>query len=374
MKIYAFNPEHDLAMAHGGENYTPPPLAVQLRHDLEMLPLWLDKLSLEEILYAINTGVLPEGIRIFGDYIRIEGPAEYEPWGWDSFMRRRFLNAGANEEDLPSIEKILEYRDLSHRRTSIALLKELRDKGLLHDAISLPIESSDIEEVLSFARSHHDCFVKAPWSGSGKGVYRGYFPDSLDFRNWCCGVIRKQGSIICEPCYDKTADFALEFYADESGVRFAGYSMFDTDKHSAFTSSVVLPRSGFEAILPDLQYLIDAYTQLLPKYIIDYKGYFGIDMLRCGDIVHPCVELNLRTTMGVVAMRLGDRYLAQGTRGVFNVTYHKAPISVREWVGEQAKRNPLKMSGGKIVSGFLSLVPVLPTARYSCSLLVSDYH
>ena len=37
---YIFNPEHDLALAYGSEGYTAPPLARQMRRDLQMLPAW----------------------------------------------------------------------------------------------------------------------------------------------------------------------------------------------------------------------------------------------------------------------------------------------------------------------------------------------
>ena len=40
-EIYLFNPEHDLALAHGAHNYTAPPFARQLRHDLRLLPAWV---------------------------------------------------------------------------------------------------------------------------------------------------------------------------------------------------------------------------------------------------------------------------------------------------------------------------------------------
>jgi len=40
-EIYLFNPEHDLALAHGAHNYTAPPFARRLRYDLRLLPAWL---------------------------------------------------------------------------------------------------------------------------------------------------------------------------------------------------------------------------------------------------------------------------------------------------------------------------------------------
>ena len=38
--LYLFNPENDLALANGGKNYTPPPLARTIARDLSTLSLW----------------------------------------------------------------------------------------------------------------------------------------------------------------------------------------------------------------------------------------------------------------------------------------------------------------------------------------------
>ena len=119
MRIYAFNPEHDLAVANGSENYTPPPLAVRLRNDLSFLPLWLSELPLNEILRSVQTQILPDNIRIFYENMKIVENAEYLPWGWDAYIRKRLINSGARIEDLPSSSYLDLVRKLSHRRTSI---------------------------------------------------------------------------------------------------------------------------------------------------------------------------------------------------------------------------------------------------------------
>ena len=43
-----------------------------------------------------------------------------------------------------------------------------------------------------------------------------------------------------EPIYNKVKDFALEFYSDGRGeVRFAGYSVFSTNEHGAYTGNLL---------------------------------------------------------------------------------------------------------------------------------------
>lgn len=41
--------------------------------------------------------------------------------------------------------------------------------------------------------------------------------------------------------------------------------------------------------------------------------------------IHPCVEINLRMNMGMVARCLYDRYVVPGGEGVFRVAYHATP-------------------------------------------------
>jgi hypothetical protein len=59
----------------------------------------------------------------------------------------------------------------------------------------------------------------------------------------------------------------------------------------------------------------------------NYRGPFGVDMMivmKSGErgencLLHPCVEINLRRTMGHVALAL----TVQGNRGTMSVLYNK---------------------------------------------------
>ena len=64
------------------------------------------------------------------------------------------------------------------------------------------------------------CMVKAPWSGSGKGVFRVDNKNYRVYSNWIRSVIQKQGSVVCERFLDKVQDFALEFYSDGKSVKY----------------------------------------------------------------------------------------------------------------------------------------------------------
>ena len=102
---------------------------------------------------------------------------------------------------------------------------------------------------------------------------------------------------MAEPYYQKVEDFALEFVADVK-VRYVGLSLFETNG-SAYSGNIVASE--------------EKKRQMLGKYIdgtlLD-ELILGVDMMVVagGDggpfRIHPCVEINLRRTMGHVALAL----------------------------------------------------------------------
>ena len=99
-----------------------------------------------------------------------------------------------------------------------------------------------------------------------------------------------------------------------------------------------------------------------------YTGYFGVDMMICCEgghyLLHPLVEVNLRMTMGVVSLLFFSRYCSGSAAGVYRVEFFRADQAALEF-DERMRRNfPLRLSDGKISSGYLSLTPVSSAVRY----------
>ena len=121
-----------------------------------------------------------------------------------------------------------------------------------------------------------------------------------------------------EPYYNKVADFAMEFISDGRGtVRYCGLSVFDT-RSGAYSGSVLDTEEEKTArlgawISPALLLMIkEQLTMVLSKRLgSSYRGPLGVDMMVVSVdnqlMVHPCVELNLRLTMGHVALALTRR-------------------------------------------------------------------
>lgn len=107
-----------------------------------------------------------------------------------------------------------------------------------------------------------------------------------------------------------------------------------------------------------------------------YTGYLGVDMLvyrRKADnnfAIHPCIEVNLRYTMGMVALRISQKYLAPKARGDMRITYTSKAGEAYEHHCFMKKAYPLTMKDGKIKEGYISLCPVTKETKYRAYILV----
>lgn len=235
-----------------------------------------------------------------------------EPWGWSADAVRQFRLAGVDADRLPADAVIARYRELSHRRSSITVLKVL---GLEEQ---LPVELTDPDEAVAMHRRHPGCYMKSPWSSSGRGVapLAGLTDEAV--RDKAAGIIHRQGSVMMERGVDRLLDFAALFRSDGERVRFEGFSVFRTEPRGMYQGNLVAPQKCLEAMIGNLYPLhllimtIVRLEDILADLTRGYCGCMGIDMMigrsSAGDnTLYPCVELNLRRTMGFTAMAVQRR-------------------------------------------------------------------
>lgn len=329
--VYLFNPEHDLALAHGAHNYTAPPFARQLRYDLRLLPAWLapagsfiavpDDAPIDEDRRWLQDRGL-EVTPVMLSQIANLGPCRIHPWGWDAAVRYQLLSLGVLSEYLPTDDQLEWIRRLSHRRVTIevhcALATELE-----------PVELTTADEVSQFMAGHPGCYLKMPWSGSGKGIYRVIDPrGDHHVPRWIAGALKRQGSLLCEVGLDRVQDFAIECECIDGKTRLTGYSVFDSDFHSQFGTGRVAPMEELHRFLlnqyPDLDNMVDHVLKAMDRIVAPhYDGPLGIDMMlyrnQDGTVaLNPCVEINLRMTMGMITAAMGSRHALRGHFKIIN--------------------------------------------------------
>lgn len=240
--------------------------------------------------------------------------------GWSLDAARQMARAGFTE-NLPSDAEIERLRNLSHRRSSIHILEALNAAGL--EPFPVPMETTEAEAVIEAERQHPGCFIKSPWSGSGRGVFCALSLDETALRKRAEGIIHRQGSVIVERGLAKTMDFAALFYshgAETKGnsrgrVEFRGFSIFKAEARGMYSGNIVAPQHLLAEQLAQsldmkkLMKIIACEEKILSSHIGEsYRGPLGIDMMiydEDGETrIMPCVELNLRMTMGVAAMEI----------------------------------------------------------------------
>lgn len=395
-QLYIFNPDNDLALAYGGENYTAPPQAARLRNDLQMLPLWYSNAG-DGCLYIYSTQPenrewLSEIFKLFNinaDLITDDSlqnfKGEFNLWGWSADARKRLMDKGVAIEQLPDAKYITKLRELSHR--SISVKFHSRITQLMGEKLApIPVEVNSLEKVIAFAREYPDCYIKAPWSSSGRGIFRVLDIEAIEFRRWCSGIISRQGSIMCEVPLDNLGDFAMEFYCQDGVSQFIGYSLFQNNIHSAFDFGYLMSqqrlKSKLLALFPDndlfskLEQVVNMIvTEIIAPY---YTGYVGVDMMVYNDCgvkrINPAIEINLRTTMGVVTTLLGEQIISNSSEGIYKMEYHKnaQPNELKRYAKELTEQFPLIIQDGRVESGVLFLTPIYADAQYCAYIKVAN--
>ena len=348
MTLHIFNPEHDIALASGLANFTAPHAGRQLRHDLGWLPvLWAsedDAVLVEDVAAArraIARRTVGTRLLVDGRVLSSLTVSHIEPWGWNAALCAQLRRHGLKATDgrggaLPSAEQLQGIRELSHRRTAASILPLLQTDGTIGEAIVCHSMEEVAEQVGRFGRA----VVKAPWSSSGRGVRfindgysggktaghsegdegknAGHSEDG-NIAGWLRNTLQRQGAVMAEPYYNKVKDFGMEFYSDDEGhISYQGLSLFHTS-NGAYTGNIIATeqakRKVLSRYLPTL--LLDETQERIcrvlgPVFKGRYRGPFGVDMMVVrkldANYLHPCVEINLRRTMGHVALALNKVY------------------------------------------------------------------
>lgn len=369
-RVHLFNPENDIALAHGARQFTAPKAAIALRNSGAALPIWYSNPGDRLLAYGLNAKWLDLMNERFGmdvdifDHISSDS-YQAMPWGWSYASKREFSDEGFSPNKLPTDSQLDQWRQMSHRRTA-AKLRELVAPCLDFEIAPAAIEISDINTLTKHLASDPDCIIKAPWSSSGRGLTdaRCHKADEVIRRSQ--GVINKQGSVMVEHAYKRLADFAMLFECSKGECHFIGYSLFNTDSKGYYCGNILAddqtlldaighfyPAEHIAALAVQLQ---KAVTQLIAN---SYSGPLGIDMLIAEmpdnrHLLDATVELNLRMTMGFVAHSLSNRYIAPDCKATFTVMPERqAPAS-----------ETIVIEDRHIVSGRMMLTPPVGQFRF----------
>ncbi len=272
-----FNCSNDMALAANVRQYFPPKRIQQMEEDLcDLAKCW------------------DEG-----------------PWGWSLCTKQRYKKMGISEEDLPSDEWLDEVRKLSSREYACGYIKdliaELKDNRLVGQEMHFTTQLPALP-----LRGAGGSIFKSPWSSSGRGVFTSHNLSEEQIIKKLQGFINTQGGYAVDRFYEKELDFAMEFYVHKDHtVDFLGYSVFHAEESGAYGYNLVEDQHTLKSYISKDCDLLDALIDYHKSHLglTSYYGPVGIDMLLCKDgRIHPCIEINLRMNMGILAILLFNKY------------------------------------------------------------------
>lgn len=383
-KFHIFNPEHDSALAMESGIYTPKPQIQQFAKDLSTLPIWYADAEDKVILPAIHdeewihsvAQIIPnikDRIASIDDYKHFKDEKCLTPWGIDNTVCRLTNTLkidGEEVEDIISRTKIF-----SSREQTQDALTSLKENGLYDGFVSKKVDS--IEELRKINKEFGKIVVKAPWSSSGRGVL---FIDTLDAKEEkrIAKIIENQGFVMVESFFEKEIDFAIEFEERDGIWQFAGYSLFSTDEHGAYKQNILASDDFLKeeickhANAETLDKIVAFYCDYFQKRKDEIKGnkIIGVDMIAGNGNIHPCVEINVRHTMGIVARRIYDKYVEPGKTGYYAIIRLNSTDELKKWNKEQMQSFPSTINNGKISKGFISLTPIEEKTVFEAYVIV----
>lgn len=323
-RVFLFNPENDIALGTGLERITPPRQAALLHKAGAMLSFWLGESGDFVVVGEEELAGAERWMEEVAEILGVDGPRPVAslrgmddvgltPWGWSRDAVCQFEKLGAVSGILEEKRGGMDVRrDLSHRKSALRFL-EIWETEVGKLPFTLPVQAFCPDDVKSFVEASGRCMVKSPWSSSGRGVFPVDASTLEASLSRIEGLMKRQGSVMLEPLLPKLQDFAMLFNYNGGESRFEGYSMFfnstDTNYGGNYIGSddMILARLEEWVSRREVETVREKVEEILPCVLGGgYEGPLGIDMMVCGDEaetpwIAPCVEINLRYTMGFVA-------------------------------------------------------------------------
>ena len=350
------------------------------------------------------------------------------PWGWDAAIVSRLHKSGIPIQDLPTDAMLAALRTRSERITAHHLLQQMLPLSEHLTGESYVCRSLD--DIKAYATQHSHLLLKAPLSGSGKGLRHLNLNDNDNkndnyptsrrstsaltstfkkIESWADALIRRHGYLTAEPYYDKVQDFAMEFCATDRRCHFIGYSLFTTDTHGRYDSNLLLSDADIEArlsayiprsVLHDVCHYVETHADLIVPAEWDTSRFpitFGIDMMVVKNgrqftidnsqltikdsefriqnsefKLHPCVEINLRCNMGIVAHEVRRHLMAPEATGIYRLALFPNHAALQAFDEEQRALYPALYRDGLLVRGYHPLTSIEGDTRHLAYIISKE--
>ncbi|MDR2843375.1 MAG: hypothetical protein LBV57_01860 [Candidatus Symbiothrix sp.] len=394
--IHYFNPGHEMAVLNASKYYQPTVNQVKMQQELAYLPAWYadagDFVWLENHLPETFLQKNPFGNDL-AQAITVNDIHSFK----NELNQQRIAFWGLSPQSIHLFEKINQqfqlnlqipqwqamWHELGSRFAAQKVLSQLirqfpqLEKNLLPQCFS---KIEDIETIL--IQSAEKQLIKSPYSSSGRGLV--WLPAgklATSQRQIIGGMLKKQSQVSMEKVLDKQLDFSMHFDIHSGKVRFIGYSVFQTNAKGAYEKSLLASQEKIKQLIIhyiDEQELIQIQQALVLEiqkiYAPHYAGNVGVDMLvyqsKNQYRLHPCVEINMRKSMGYLAIQIQNNYVHPESKGYFYIDYRKAASETYQRHLSLQKQFPLVTENHRIRSGYLNLCPVMTNSNYHACIII----
>lgn len=394
--IHLFNPGHETAVLNTSPYYMPPANVALMQSELAFLPAWYAHIDDCILIQNDNDKVFCKEMKnkfgYFPNAIRHEEIVEHNHqrislWGISPQSIHFFKEINRiNKIQLQIPQWHNEFIFLNSRLSSKECLEEIINQLPEIEDDIIPIFISDVKNIVDILQGGENrLLAKAPYSSSGRGLL--WLPtDNLpqSEKQILHGILKKQGTVSIEKVLDKQLDFAMEFESKGNGIiRFVGYSLFSTNQKGAYIgnyigSQIDIQNTIIQSIpLPLLNKVKNILERILStKYAKHYKGCIGVDMMvykndRNEYKLHPCVEINMRSNMGMLAYYISENYIHPQSEGQFRIDFRPIKGDIYKLHKTMENDHSPIFINRKLSSGYLPLCPVGKENKYWAYILVN---
>jgi hypothetical protein len=340
-----------MEVSNGTASYMPPLHLRLFRNDLDTLPAFFGNQNDIILVHKKPDTLFIEYLNALGFNLPIFLSSANEltthhkidtlsPWGWSPAAHKTlspfsdFLTTEWTKHpmskwtnDIPSL--------LSRNTTYnfIKLLAKINDKS--YNLLYIPTSNIKIENLrdLQTITNHIQppILLKTPWSASGRGLFKiRNLNEQPEENAWLKAKLKQQKALYAEQYLKKILDVSFHFFIEEHKITFMGNTFFETDSKNRFTGCYLrMPENP-----PiDTALISDACKQSsalllnglkLLNINSSYQGPLGIDAIffeKTDNTIklNPCVEINMRYTMGLLNLFLRKRVHPE-KNGKWNIT------------------------------------------------------
>ncbi|MFC0878505.1 hypothetical protein ACE01N_18065 [Saccharicrinis sp. FJH2] len=347
--IYYFNPTAEMAVANGIFSYQPPALLQSFERDMASVMLYFAGKSDVVLIHQHPNESFLDKIRSIKPDLPefmtmnqlIDSGRKFDelvPWGWSPVVYKTlesvFPLLKDNFKQSAFYTWDQQYKTYYSRMTSAKVLEQICNestRGVGEFAMLKATQcfrTSDVQYLLS---ENGKLVIKAPFSSSGRGLQmlRKHHLNNSNIA-WINSILEKQEFVMAENLHHKIADLSFHFkLKNNMEPEYLGTVYFDTNSNGQF-SGCFLDNHPENTINKITELFIEnggikIMAAAIRKYFKNYEGFLGVDAMiieQSGHLLlHPCVEINPRFTMGLLTLRIRKNI---GSDGYWKMLFDKS--------------------------------------------------